>query len=118
MGRGEDMILTVLEFTATTPQLEEGIRHVREEVVPAVLGAAGLRAAYWVVDRENGKRLSNMVWDSAEAASAAMPTVAASIKQTRAREGRSEPQRSPDRSARFAAWNELIRGERALARRS
>jgi hypothetical protein len=102
------MILTVLEFSETSPQLEEGLRHVKEEVVPAVRGAAGLRTAYWVVDRENGKRLSIMVWDSAEAASAAMPAVAASIKQTRARAGRTEPQRSSDRSARFEVFAHLI----------
>lgn len=46
-------------------------------VVPSICGAHGLDPAYWVVDRENGKRLCVTVWESAEAAEAAMPAVVA-----------------------------------------
>ena len=35
--------------------LQEGARHVRKEVVPSIQGAEGLLAAYWAIDRQNGK---------------------------------------------------------------
>jgi hypothetical protein len=101
------MIVTIATFEETGEQLEEGMRHVREEVVPSLRGAAGLRAAYWVVDREGGKRLSVVVWEDADAPAAAMPGVVASIKRLREEAGLTEPQRSPDRSERFEAFAEV-----------
>src|SRR5438105_6285928 len=68
----EKMVVTVATFTESGAQLEEGVRHVQEEVVPAIRGAKGLVAGYWLVDRERGQRLSIMAWESAEAMSAAM----------------------------------------------
>lgn len=94
------MILTVAEFDETGEVLDEGLRHVAEEVVPAVSGAGGLAAGYWVVDRENGKRLSVMLWDSPEAMAAAMPGVSAKITQQREAAGRAT-QSSPNRTARY-----------------
>jgi hypothetical protein len=101
------MILNVATFEESGEQLDEGIRHVREEVVPSIRGAAGLRTAYWVVDREAGKRLSITIWDDAEAAGAVMPGVMASIKQRRDEAGLSEPQRSPDFTERFEVFAEV-----------
>ena len=101
------MIVTIATFEENGEQLEEGIRHVREEVVPSIRGATGVRAAYWLVDREAGKRLSVTVWDSPDAAAAAMPEVMASLKRLRERAGRTEPQRSPDRSERFEGFAEV-----------
>ena len=95
------MIVTVATFTESGAQLEEGVRHVQEEVVPAIRGAKGLVAGYWVVDREHGQRLSIMAWESPEAMSAAMPSVMASVKRTRDEAGRDQPQRSPDSSQRY-----------------
>ena len=95
------MIVTVSTFTESGAQLEEGVRHVQEEVVPAIRGAKGLVAGYWVVDREHGQRLSIMAWESAEAMAAAMPSVMASVKRTRDEAGRDQPQRSPDGSQRY-----------------
>jgi len=43
------------------------------EVVRSIEGAEGLIAAYWAVGRENGGRVSVMVWESPEAAAAAIP---------------------------------------------
>ena len=68
------MIVTMATFQETGEQLEEGMRHVREEVVPSIRGAKGVRAAYWMVDKGNGKRLSVTVWDDGDAAAAAMHT--------------------------------------------
>ena len=101
------MIVTIATFQESEEQLEEGMRHVREEVVPSIRGAAGVRAGYWLVDRAAGKRLSVMVWDNADSASAAMSGVAASIKRLRAEAGRIEPQRSPDQSERFEVFAEV-----------
>jgi len=97
----EEMVVTVATFTESGAQLEEGVRHVKEEVVPAIQGAKGLVAGYWVVDRERGQRLSIMAWESAEAMSAAMPSVMASVKRARDEAGREQPQRSPDSSQRY-----------------
>ena len=73
------MIVTIATFDESGEQLDEGIRHVREEVVPSIRGATGLRAGYWLVDREAGKRLSVTVWEDGDAAAAAWPEVSAAI---------------------------------------
>ena len=101
------MVVTIATFEETGEQLEEGMRHVRAEVVPSIRGATGLRAAYWLVDREAGKRLSVIVWEDADAAGAVMPGVMASIKGLREAAGLTEPQRSPDRSERFEVFAEV-----------
>ena len=95
------MILSVATFNnETESELSEGIRHITEEVVPAMTGAEGLVAAFWVVDRESGQRMSVSVWESGEASGAAWPGIAAKITQAREAAGLG-PQRSPDSSARY-----------------
>ncbi len=100
------MILTVATFDESGPELEEGIRHVREEVVPAFGGAVGLVSASWVVDRDNGRRLSVMVWRDADAVSAAMPALMARIKETREAAGRGQ-QAGPTSTARYEVFASL-----------
>jgi hypothetical protein len=95
------MLLQIASFEEDGDALEEGVRHVREEVVPSIEGAEGLIAAYWAVDRENGGRVSVMVWEGPEAAAAAMPAVVASIKSRREAAGRTTPQASPASTARY-----------------
>src|SRR2546428_11874539 len=92
------MIVTVSTFNETGAQLQEGVRHVKDEVVPSVRGAQGLQAGYWVIDLEHGQRLSILVWESADAASAAMPSVMATVKRRRGDGGPHSPQPPADQS--------------------
>ena len=100
------MILTIATFDESGGDLDEGIRHVREEVVPALRGAEGLVSGHWVVDRENGRRLSVMVWRDGEAVSAAMPAAMARIAEVRAAAGRGQ-QASPTSTARYEVFDSL-----------
>jgi hypothetical protein len=95
------MIVTVATFNETAADLQEGIRHVKEEVVPSIRGAKGVVAGYWVTDVERGQRLSIVVWESAEAMSAVMSGVMTSVKRLRQEAGRDQPQRSPDSMQRY-----------------
>ena len=95
------MLLQIASFEEDAAALEERARHVREEVVPSIQGAEELLAAYWAIDRGNGKRVSIMLWKSPEAAGAAMPSVVEAIKRRREDAGRAAPQASPTSVERF-----------------
>jgi heme-degrading monooxygenase HmoA len=67
------MILSFDDESAA--DLSAGIEHVHDEVIPALAGAEGLNG-WWLVDRESGRRVSVMVWDSEEHYQAGMAGVA------------------------------------------
>lgn len=48
-------------------ELERWISRAREQVKPSVQQDPGLKAAYWLVDREGGKGLIITIWESSEA---------------------------------------------------
>jgi hypothetical protein len=56
------MYAQIVRFEDSPQDLEDGISHVREEVVPAAEGVPGV-TGLWLVDRETGERLSVLVFE-------------------------------------------------------
>jgi heme-degrading monooxygenase HmoA len=53
-------------WEGSAEELERWIERAREHVKPAIRQDAGLKAAYWLVDRAAGKGLIVTFWDSEE----------------------------------------------------
>ena len=70
------MFAVVMDFQETAEDTEAGIAHVQDEVIPALKEAQGL-LGLWLVDRDQHRRLTVMVWDSEEHYSAGMAAVQA-----------------------------------------
>ena len=68
------MFATVITFEESPEQLDAGIEHVEADVLPALRNAVGLTGV-WLVNRETGKRLSVLVWESEEHAEAGWKAV-------------------------------------------
>ena len=96
------MFVQLVTFEESPELVQAGIDHVRDEVVPALEGADGLHA-YWVVDRERGKRVSIMAWDSDEAYEAAMKALA----ERRAAEADPRPRPTPVSVERFEVYAQV-----------
>lgn len=72
----------VLSFDGESAKdLSAGIEHVNDEVIPALAEAPGLHG-WWLVDRDAGRRVTVMVWDSEEHYQAGM----AGVQQARAKD--------------------------------
>jgi hypothetical protein len=84
----EAMFAMVLSFDGESPEhLTAGTEHVRDEVIPAFAEAGGVHA-WWLVDRDKGRRLTVMIWDSQERYDAGM----ARVQEARAKDpGRHRP---------------------------
>ena len=54
-------------WQGSAEELERWIERGREHVKPSIRQDAGLKAAYWLVDRESGKGLIVTLWESEEA---------------------------------------------------
>jgi len=70
------MFAVVMEFQETAADTEAGIAHVQDEVVPALKEASGL-LGLWLVDRDQHRRVTVMVWDTEEHYSEGMAAVQA-----------------------------------------
>lgn len=90
------MFGVVTAFEGESPaDVQDGISHVEEEILPVLAEATGL-TGLWLVDREAGRRLSVMVWESQEGYDAAMAEIAA----VRAR----DPERHRPAPSSFSRW--------------
>jgi hypothetical protein len=96
------MFAQVITFDDTPEDVQHGIDHVRDEVVPAMERAKGL-IGFWLVDRDSGKRITVMVWQDEAEQQAAMARVAA------AREADPErPRPAPSSVGRFEIYAHVI----------
>ena len=68
------MYAQVISFKDGPHDLEDGIAHVLDEVVPAAEATEGVHGV-WLVDRETGERMSVMVFDDESAAERLFATV-------------------------------------------
>ena len=68
------MYAQVTRFEDSPSDLEDGIAHVRDEVVPLAEAQSGVRGL-WLVDRETGERLSVMIFEDEAAAEALFAAV-------------------------------------------
>jgi len=96
------MFAVVLSFDNESEEdLAAGMTHVKDEVIPALEGAGGLNG-WWLVDREAGRRMTVMVWETQEQFDAGM----ARIQQARARDpDRHRP--APSAVARFEVYGSV-----------
>ena len=70
------MFAQVITFDESPEQVEHGIEHVLDEVIPPLRDAEGL-TGLWLVDRETGRRITVMLWQSDEQMQDGMQRVAA-----------------------------------------
>lgn len=98
------MFAVVMSFDGESAEdLSAGIDHVNDEVIPALATAQGLNG-WWFVDREAGRRVTVMVWDSEDHYRAGM----AAVQEARA----NDPERrrpAPTSVGRFEVYGSLPR---------
>ena len=96
------MFAQVTRFEDSPSDLQDGIEHVQDEVVPLARGREGVRGV-WLVDRESGVRLSVMIFEDDEAAAALFADVA---KVREADPDRNRP--SPVGSTRYEVYADTL----------
>lgn len=95
------MYAQVITFKDSPQDLEDGISHVIDEVVPAAAATAGV-VGVWLVDRETGERLSVMVFPDERAAEAVFGVVG---ERRAAEPGRNRPK--PTGSHRYEIYAQV-----------
>jgi hypothetical protein len=96
------MFATVITFEGEDVDAQSaGISHVEDEVLPALRGTDGL-SGVWLVDPENGRRLTVMVVEDEAAFQEAMAKVAAAREADPDR-----PRPAPSNVARFQVYGRV-----------
>ena len=100
------MFAMVLTFDGESAQdLNDGIEHVLDEVIPAFERSGGVQG-WWLVDREAGRRITVMFWDGEEELQAGM----AGVQEARSKDpGRNRP--APTSVERFEIYGTVANGE-------
>lgn len=101
------MYAQVVTFEESAEQVDAGVAHVLDDIIPALETAPGLTGV-WLADRERGKRISVLVWESEAAASAGM----ARVQQRLAASTHARP--TPASVEKFDVYA-LVRGPSAAA---
>ncbi len=57
----------VTTFQGKGEKIEDGIRNIRDQVVPAVKKLSGFKGMYHLVDRKSGKGYAFTLWENEEA---------------------------------------------------
>jgi hypothetical protein len=96
------MFAMVLSFDGESAEdLSAGIEHVKDEVIPALSESGGVHG-WWLADRENGRRVTVMIWETQDQFDAAM----ARVQQYRAKDpDRHRP--APSSVARFEVYGSV-----------
>ncbi len=58
------MFARVSTIQGKKEQVDQGISHYREQMVPAARNMAGFKGAYLLVDRKSGKSMGITLWDT------------------------------------------------------
>jgi len=58
------MFARVSTIRGKREQVEQGITHYREQMLPAARNMAGFKGAYLLVDRKSGKSMGITLWDT------------------------------------------------------
>jgi heme-degrading monooxygenase HmoA len=64
------MYAVLIEVDVTGVRREEGLRALREQIVPAIRQLPGFRSGTWLTGNQYGKGLSLTVWEDQEHAEA------------------------------------------------
>jgi heme-degrading monooxygenase HmoA len=61
------MFARVSTYEGPPDQMDQGINHARERILPAVRNVAGFSGVLFLADRQTGKALSITLWESEKA---------------------------------------------------
>ncbi len=70
------MFARVTVVQAPPGRVDEGIRYVRDHVIPVAQQQRGIKGGYWLTDRKRGKTLAITLWESEETLKASEAAIA------------------------------------------
>ena len=61
------MFARVSTYLGDPAQIDQGLNHARENILPRIKQVDGFEGVYYLVDRQSGKALTITLWESEEA---------------------------------------------------